>query len=195
MRAGAVKLIQDGIVETATAALLDPYLDVRGRPSRERGGSLHDPGILREIIVALDRERLSAHVHAMGDRAVREALAGMGLDLDDLDEQEEEPGLGNGGLGRLAACFMDSLATLDIPAPIGDQVLTIADTTGGTVATSVTVPAGQTSASFDYTAPAAATSGSTAANPRSSDQPTRNPEIGANRAGRVRSGAARLALK
>lgn len=48
--------------------------------------------------------------------AVREALAGMGLDLDDLDEQEEEPGLGNGGLGRLAACFMDSLATLDIPA-------------------------------------------------------------------------------
>lgn len=74
VRAGAVKLVQDGIVETATAALLDPYLDVRGRPSRERGGSLHEPGILREIIVALDRERLSAHVHAMGDRAVRETL-------------------------------------------------------------------------------------------------------------------------
>ena len=74
VRAGAVKLVQDGIVETATAALLDPYLDVRGRPSRERGPSLHDPGILREIIVALDRERLSVHVHAMGDRAVRETL-------------------------------------------------------------------------------------------------------------------------
>jgi len=47
---------------------------------------------------------------------VREALAGMNLDLDDLIAQEEEPGLGNGGLGRLAACFMDSLATLRIPA-------------------------------------------------------------------------------
>ncbi len=47
---------------------------------------------------------------------VREALEQMGLSLDELLEHEEEPGLGNGGLGRLAACFMDSLATLDIPA-------------------------------------------------------------------------------
>jgi len=49
------------------------------------------------------------------DRPVREALAGLGLDLDELCAQEPEPGLGNGGLGRLAACFVDSMATLQIP--------------------------------------------------------------------------------
>jgi starch phosphorylase len=45
-----------------------------------------------------------------------QAMRSLGIDLNQLIEQEEEPGLGNGGLGRLASCFMDSLATLDIPA-------------------------------------------------------------------------------
>ncbi len=47
---------------------------------------------------------------------VREALSGLGVDLDKLREQEPDAALGNGGLGRLAACFMESLATLGIPA-------------------------------------------------------------------------------
>ncbi|MCG8119900.1 MAG: glycogen/starch/alpha-glucan phosphorylase [Candidatus Thiodiazotropha endolucinida] len=47
---------------------------------------------------------------------IRHAMAGLGLDLDDITAQEPEPGLGNGGLGRLAACYLDSLATLQIPA-------------------------------------------------------------------------------
>jgi glycogen phosphorylase len=47
---------------------------------------------------------------------VRQAVEESGLDLKELLEQEVEPGLGNGGLGRLAACYMDSLATLEIPA-------------------------------------------------------------------------------
>lgn len=45
----------------------------------------------------------------------REALATLGIDLATMRNQEIEPGLGNGGLGRLAACFIDSMATLDIP--------------------------------------------------------------------------------
>ncbi|MEQ8339263.1 MAG: glycogen/starch/alpha-glucan phosphorylase [Cyclobacteriaceae bacterium] len=47
---------------------------------------------------------------------VNQAMQDLGVDLNVLIEQEEEPGLGNGGLGRLAACFLDSMATLDIPA-------------------------------------------------------------------------------
>jgi starch phosphorylase len=48
--------------------------------------------------------------------AARQALKALGQDLDALLAIEEEPGLGNGGLGRLAACYLDSLATLRVPA-------------------------------------------------------------------------------
>ena len=61
--------------------------------------------------------QLGANVQALGiEREVRDALAGLGLSYDELVEHEEEPGLGNGGLGRLAACFLESLATISRPA-------------------------------------------------------------------------------
>lgn len=47
---------------------------------------------------------------------VEEGLAGLGISLDTLRQAEVEPGLGNGGLGRLAACFIDSLATMNVPS-------------------------------------------------------------------------------
>ena len=48
--------------------------------------------------------------------AVKEALSDLGFELEILFEEEHDMGLGNGGLGRLAACFLDSMATLDLPA-------------------------------------------------------------------------------
>lgn len=47
---------------------------------------------------------------------VKEALEEMGINLNAIEDQEPDPALGNGGLGRLAACFMESLATLGYPA-------------------------------------------------------------------------------
>ena len=61
--------------------------------------------------------QLGANLLTLGIEAeARVAATELGVSLDALLQQEEEPGLGNGGLGRLAACYMDSLATLDIAA-------------------------------------------------------------------------------
>lgn len=59
----------------------------------------------------LDNNLLSSNLEGIA----RESLDQLGISLDELREVEIEPGLGNGGLGRLAACFIDSLATLDVP--------------------------------------------------------------------------------
>ena len=61
--------------------------------------------------------QLGANLLNLGiENAARTALAELGQDLEEVLDCEEEPGLGNGGLGRLAACYLDSLATLERPA-------------------------------------------------------------------------------
>jgi predicted amidohydrolase YtcJ len=70
----SVKLMTDGVVETNTAAMLEPYLDAGGAITENRGIDFIDPGHLREIVVALDRRGLSCHFHAIGDAAVRNSL-------------------------------------------------------------------------------------------------------------------------
>lgn len=55
-------------------------------------------------------------INLKASKAVREALDELGFDLNSIEDQEPDAALGNGGLGRLAACFLDSLATLGYPA-------------------------------------------------------------------------------
>ncbi|MFG2898900.1 amidohydrolase [Streptomyces zaomyceticus] len=73
-RAGSVKIMQDGIAENFTAALGAPYLDGCGCATANSGLSFVDPEALRDHVTALDALDFQVHFHALGDRAVREAL-------------------------------------------------------------------------------------------------------------------------
>ncbi len=72
--ATSVKIMQDGICENFTAATLDPYLDVHGHPTDNRGISMVEPELLKEAVTRLDALGFQVHFHALADRAVREAL-------------------------------------------------------------------------------------------------------------------------
>ncbi|GAA3195789.1 MULTISPECIES: amidohydrolase [Streptomyces] len=73
-RAGSVKIMQDGIAENFTAAMTAPYLDGCGCATANTGLSFVDPVALREYVTRLDALDFQVHFHALGDRAVREAL-------------------------------------------------------------------------------------------------------------------------
>jgi predicted amidohydrolase YtcJ len=76
LRADAVKIFADGVIEypSQTAALLEPYLDAQGHPTKNRGPSYFTQDNLNQIVTAADAAGLTVHIHAIGDRAVRGAL-------------------------------------------------------------------------------------------------------------------------
>ena len=74
LRANSVKLMLDGVAETFTASMVDPYLDASGEPTTNRGIDFIDPGALKDYVTRLDAAGLQPHFHALGDRAVRNAL-------------------------------------------------------------------------------------------------------------------------
>jgi predicted amidohydrolase YtcJ len=74
LRASSVKIMQDGIVESFTAASLEPYLGDAGRPTSNAGPSFIDPEALKGYVTELDALGFQVHFHAIGDRAVRESL-------------------------------------------------------------------------------------------------------------------------
>ncbi|MFL6180921.1 MAG: amidohydrolase [Actinomycetes bacterium] len=73
-QATSVKIMQDGVAENFTAAMTAPYLDACGCQTQNAGLSFVDPDVLNDAVVALDAEGFQVHFHALGDRAVREAL-------------------------------------------------------------------------------------------------------------------------
>ncbi|WP_030257732.1 amidohydrolase [Streptomyces violens] len=74
LRATTVKIMQDGIAENHTAALLHPYLTACGCTSDNSGISFIEPEALRHYVTELDAHGFQVHFHALGDRAVRESL-------------------------------------------------------------------------------------------------------------------------
>jgi predicted amidohydrolase YtcJ len=72
--ASSVKIMQDGVAENFTAAMLEPYLDGSGSRTGNSGLSFVDPTALCQYVTELDAAGFQVHVHAIGDRAVREAL-------------------------------------------------------------------------------------------------------------------------
>jgi predicted amidohydrolase YtcJ len=74
LRASAVKIFADGVFENRTAAVLAPYLDGDGRPTGDHGIGMLAADELAAVVTALDGEGFDVHVHAIGDRAVRDTL-------------------------------------------------------------------------------------------------------------------------
>lgn len=101
----------------ALASAVRDYLMARWLDDQRRQTELQAKGVCylsAEYLLGrqLDNNLLAARLTDIAT----EALAACGIDIDVLREAEVEPGLGNGGLGRLAACFIDSMATMSIPS-------------------------------------------------------------------------------
>jgi starch phosphorylase len=128
LRRGIIDHLRYSIGRPAAALRPEHYyrataLAVRDRMQHNRAASTQTSLDLgRKVTCYLSAEflmgpQLGANLLNLGiEQQTRAALAELGQDLDEVLSCEEEPGLGNGGLGRLAACYLDSLATLERPA-------------------------------------------------------------------------------
>jgi predicted amidohydrolase YtcJ len=72
--ATSVKIMQDGVCENFTGAVLEPYLNSHGEATENRGISFVEPSLLNEALIRLDAEGFQVHFHTIAERAVRESL-------------------------------------------------------------------------------------------------------------------------
>src|SRR3954447_12284976 len=126
--ATTVKVMQDGVAENGTAALLEPYLDRCGHATENRGHSFVGAEALRDAVRALDAAGFQVHVHNIGDRAVRETLDAMvgtdrarrhqiaHLQLVNPDDVPRFARLGvAANMQALWACYDEQMVDLTIP--------------------------------------------------------------------------------
>ena len=134
-RATSVKIMQDGVAENGTAAMTSPYLDRCGHATANAGHSFVDPTALRRYVASLAAEGFQVHVHAIGDRGVREALVALGgagegrdlrhhvahLQVVHPDDVGRFAGLGvAANMQALWACLDEQMTELTLPF-LGEQ--------------------------------------------------------------------------
>jgi starch phosphorylase len=103
--------IYSEVSDTVMELILDNWLDTR-KATFDQGGK---QAFYLSAEFLMGRALSNNLVNLTVEQDVKEVLAELGVDYNLIEDRESDAGLGNGGLGRLAACFLDSLATLDLP--------------------------------------------------------------------------------
>ena len=104
--------IYNAVASTVRDQIMQKYVIARDERKKSNAKRLY----YLSVEFLMGRSMYCNMLNLVSTREYREALADLGIDLDKVLKEEPEPGLGNGGLGRLAACFLDSLSSLDLPA-------------------------------------------------------------------------------
>ena len=104
--------IYRAVASTVRDQIMQKYITAREERKRSKQKRLY----YLSVEYLMGRSMYCNMLNLVSTREYTEALRELGIDIRDILKEEPEPGLGNGGLGRLAACFLDSLSSLDLPA-------------------------------------------------------------------------------
>ena len=104
--------IYRAVASTVRDQIMQKYVIAREERKRAKQKRLY----YLSVEYLMGRSMYCNMLNLVSAKEYTEALQELGIDIQDILKEEPEPGLGNGGLGRLAACFLDSLSSLDLPA-------------------------------------------------------------------------------
>ncbi len=104
--------IYRAVASTVRDQIMQKYIKAREERKRSKQKRLY----YLSVEYLMGRSMYCNMLNLVSTKEYTEALKELGIDIRDILKEEPEPGLGNGGLGRLAACFLDSLSSLDLPA-------------------------------------------------------------------------------